>query len=443
MTEINKEHEKGFNTDINLLLAHENIFQIPEIYKQDYRWKSDEETKQMMKDFIKKYSSKNEKKENKKEKKFDDVVEFKEVRFTEVDKWGWEIEYVEGEKPKHIKNNKKIIDESLYSFKIKELLELEKYLKSKIFGQNEVIDQIIDNMLMYTYRTKNNETNAWVYLQFWPSWSWKNYLWQLIAEKLWFELENIDVSAMHFVEAWSLLWVTSWYGNWEDSILESIYNRSISKNWNVILIIDEFDKWQITENWNCATFLSSIMSLLSNKKVRTKDTNAEIILSNFIFVFNSNYWFDNFIINEKVVKIWFDIDENNKQSDENNSPKQITTTDIEKYFKKELKVQVSVFNRLKKANNIIIFNEINNQILENYKNEKYEELKEEITYYLWLKKEKMPKINYFNNKFENFDIYWWFRLLNNIIFQEIKLYLIKRYGLKNQFKKGKLVWMRK
>ena len=54
----------------------------------------------------------------------------------------------------------------------------------------------------------------------------------------------------------------------------------------------------------------------------------------------------------------------------------------QEYFKKELKVQVSVFNRLKKANNIIIFNQINNQILENYKNEKYEELKEEIAYYL-------------------------------------------------------------
>lgn len=439
MPEINKENEKGINADINLLLMNENIFKIPDVYKLDYRWKSDEESKKMMKDFIEKYSEKNEKKDE----KFDDsdVFWFEKAVFEKSDKWG-KTEYKEVKKSKSVNNNK-IINEDLYSFKVNELVELEKYLKSKIFGQNEIIDQIIDNMLMHTYRTKNNETNAWVYLQFWPSWSWKNYIWELVAEKLWFELENIDISAMHFVEAWSLLWVTSWYGNWEDSILENIYNRSVTKNWNVILIIDEFDKGQITENWNCATFLSSIMSLLSNKKVRTKDTNAEIILSNFIFVFNSNYWFDNFIINEKVVKIWFDVDENNKQSDENNSPKQITTTDIEKYFKKELKVQVSVFNRLKKANNIIIFNQINNQILENYKNEKYEELKEEIAYYLWLRKEKMPKINYFNNKFENFDISWWFRLLNNIIFQEIKLYLIKRYGVKNQFKKWKLVWMRK
>jgi len=35
--EINNTNENSINADINLLLAHENIFQLPEIYKQDYR----------------------------------------------------------------------------------------------------------------------------------------------------------------------------------------------------------------------------------------------------------------------------------------------------------------------------------------------------------------------------------------------------------------------
>jgi hypothetical protein len=77
--EINNTNENSITPDINLLLRDE-IFKIPDIYKQDYRNKSDQEQMKMMKDFIKKYSTKNEKKDD----KFDDVVDFKEVRFEEV-----------------------------------------------------------------------------------------------------------------------------------------------------------------------------------------------------------------------------------------------------------------------------------------------------------------------------------------------------------------------
>ncbi len=50
-------------------------------------------------------------------------------------------------------------DNEVYSFNIKELMDLKKYLKTKIFGQNHVIDQIIDNLLMNTFRTQNNDKN--------------------------------------------------------------------------------------------------------------------------------------------------------------------------------------------------------------------------------------------------------------------------------------------
>ena len=65
--EINNINKNNINPDVNLLLRNE-IFKIPDIYKQDYRKKTDEEQKQMMKDFIEKYSEKNEKKDE----KFDD-----------------------------------------------------------------------------------------------------------------------------------------------------------------------------------------------------------------------------------------------------------------------------------------------------------------------------------------------------------------------------------
>jgi hypothetical protein len=44
----------------------------------------------------------------------------------------------------------------LYSFNVEELLELEKYLKSKLYGQDKVIEQYISNFLLYTYRNKEN-----------------------------------------------------------------------------------------------------------------------------------------------------------------------------------------------------------------------------------------------------------------------------------------------
>lgn len=324
------------------------------------------------------------------------------------------------------------IKTDMYSFNYKELMDLKKYLKTKIFGQNDIIDQVIDNLLMNTYRTQNNDKNLWTFLQFWPSWSGKNYLWQLIAEKLWFAYQVIDVSSMHFVEMSSLLWVTSGYWNWDQSILENIYEKSIS-NWKkAILIFDEFDKWQVTDNADCAKFLMSLMSILDSKKVRTKDTNVDIYLSNFIFVFNSNYGFDNFKIEKKESKkIWFETEDKNEikktVKQEKNS---ITIQDIEYYFKRILRVQVSVYNRLKKSNNIFIFNELERKILEKYKNEKYEELKQEISQHMWVDLKKLPNIEKFWDKFKNYDITRWYRWLNTIIYEEIKLSLIKKYWFK-------------
>jgi DNA-nicking Smr family endonuclease len=80
--EVNNTNENSINADINLLLRNE-IFKVPDIYKLDYRGKTDEEARQMMKDFIEKL---NQKEKNKKEVKFNDVIDFKEVRFEEVDK---------------------------------------------------------------------------------------------------------------------------------------------------------------------------------------------------------------------------------------------------------------------------------------------------------------------------------------------------------------------
>lgn len=79
-------------------------------------------------------------------------------------------------------NNKVLIDsfnntekdDKLYSFKISEIIKLEKYLKSKIFGQDEIIDQYINYFMLNTYRNHNND---------------KTYEFSLISDQV--ELEKI------------------------------------------------------------------------------------------------------------------------------------------------------------------------------------------------------------------------------------------------------------
>lgn len=440
MAEINKEHEKGINTDINLLLMSENIFKIPDIYKQDYRGKTNEEQKQMIKNFIEKYWKKDQKNE-KKDDKFNDVIDFKEVRFKEVDKWNWEIEYVEAEKPKHIKNNKKIVDESLYSFKIEELLELEKYLKIKILWQNHVIDQYISNFMLNTYRNENNDKNLWVFFNFWPSWSGKNYIMELISEKLNFWYYIIDMSQYHFVEINSLLWATDWYSS-NDSIMENINNIAEKYDWKLILIFDEVEKWMNTENWNINTFFTTIMNIINNKEVYTKNNSIKVDLSNFIFVFNSNLWYDQY--ENKVMnnynKIWFDLWQNKKVKTEK---KKVNSEFIEDYFKNKLKINISVFNRLKRWNNFFFFNPLKSSLFKEYFEREFRNLKIELCYNFDVSWEKLPNLDKFSDKIKSFDYTEWFRWIRNIIYIEIKIFLMKNYIFKNQFKKGKLVWLRK
>ncbi|MDD3794207.1 MAG: AAA family ATPase [Candidatus Gracilibacteria bacterium] len=440
--EINNTNENSINADINLLLRDE-IFTIPDIYKQDYRGKSDEEQIQMMKNFIKKHSSKKEEnKENKKGEKFDDVIDFKEVRFTEVDKGNGEIEYIEGEKPKHLKNNKKVKDDTLYSFKIEELLELERYLKIKILGQNHIIEQYISNFMLNTYRNENNDKNLGVFFNFGPSGSGKNYLCELIAEKLDFGIFIIDLSQFHRVELNSLLGATDGYSSNDNSIMENINNISQKHNGKMILIFDEIEKGMNSENGNINTFFTTIMNIINNKEVYTKNNSTKVDLSNFIFVFNSNLGYDQYEnkLMSNYNKIGFDIGENKKTKIEK---KNIDSDFIEDYFKNKLKINISVFNRLNRGNNFFFFNHLKKSLFNEYLEKEFRNLKIELCYNFNITWEKLPNLDKFNDKIKKFDYTKGFRGINDIIYIEIKLFIMKNYIFKNQFKKGKLVGLRK
>ena len=417
--EKNNDNENNTKNDINLLLKQENIFSVPEIYKQDYRWLNEEEKNKI----IKKLKEKNEENSNEISNSEEDILE--------------ENDNPETTELKKVCNNKKIRNDTLYSFKIDELIKLEKYLKIKLIWQDHIIDQYMSNFLLNTYRNENNDKNLWVFFNFGPSWSWKNYIMELIAEKLDFWIYILDLSWFNYIEISSILWATDGYSN-NDSIMENISNIAQNHDWKMILIFDEIEKWLNTENWNITTFFNCIMNIINNKEVYTKNNSLKIDLSNFIFIFNSNIWFDEYenkLMNNHN-KIWFNVWENKQIEPEKNI---IDSWYIENYFKNELKINISVYNRLHRWDNFFFFNSLNKKILKEYFIKEFRNLKVELCYNFQFMRDKLPDISLFKDKIKNFDYTTWFRWINNLIYIEIKLFLIKNYIFKKNFKKWKLL----
>lgn len=323
-------------------------------------------------------------------------------------------------------------EEELYSFNLDELKELEKYLKSKVFGQDEIIEKYINHFMLNTYRTKNNERNLWVFFNFWPSWTWKNFLMELIAEKLWFWIYVIDNSQNSSCEASTFLGATDWYSSNEKSIFESINDIAKETSWKMLVLIDEQEKAIDSNNSDLNTFFTAIMNIINNKVVYTKNNSTKINLSNYIFVFNSNLWFDDY--NEDTLnknKIWFDVDNTNKIVE---NTKKVDTKYIENYFKKELKINISVFNRLKTWDNFFFFNNLNKKHFDDYLNKKFKELKIELSYNLWIEYKKLPNLDHYKDKIKSFDYSRWFRWIDQLLYNEIKLDMMTNYIFKNKIR---------
>lgn len=328
-------------------------------------------------------------------------------------------------------------EDGVYNFKLEEVLELEKYLKSKIVWQDHIIEKYINNFLLNTYRNENNIKNLWVFFNFWKSWIWKNFILELIAEKLWFWYYVYDNSSTNYIEASTLLWASDWYST-NTSIMETINEIAKQNDWRMILVFDEIEKWVVTDNWDINTFFKAIMNIINNRIVYTKNTWEKIDLSNYIFVFNSNIWFDNYN-NENDIKndnkIWFDVDAENNQKPKE---KEIDSDYIENIFKNIYKLNISVFNRLKIWDNFFFFNPLSDKVFNDYLFSQYEKLKKELSYNTWYDYQKLPNINHFDKKIKKFDFTRWFRWINHLIFYDFKLYLITNYVYKNRLKNNKL-----
>lgn len=315
----------------------------------------------------------------------------------------------------------------LYSFEIWELIWLKKHLKSKIVNQDEVIEKYVSNFMLNIYRNENNKNNLWVFVNIWPSWSGKNYVIEQMRDYLDFAVEVIDCSQYHYVELSSLMWATDWYSSWTESLMESIYDKAKGKDKKIFLIFDEIEKAQTSENWNFSTFLNSIMNIIWTQSWTTKNNSTKLFFSNFVFIFNTNIWFDSYKTDIQTKRIGFDIWEVEKKEKEY----KLNIKDFEYLLKHKFKINVSTFNRLKKGDNFIIFNEMNKEIFKKFAKRKYYELLWELINNFW--PNPFPTFEDYISKFKKIDLTKGFRWLNEIIFTEIKLDIIKNIVYKDYF----------
>lgn len=104
-------------------------------------------------------------------------------------------------------------------------------------------------------------------------------------------------------------------------------------------------------------------------------------------------------------------------------------------MKNYMKINISVFNRLKKWNNFFFFNPLKQSLFDDYLIKKYNELQQELKQNFWNK--KIPNLSHFNEKINKFDYTKWFRGINDLIFIEFKLHIMKNVIFKKYFNTNK------
>lgn len=104
-------------------------------------------------------------------------------------------------------------------------------------------------------------------------------------------------------------------------------------------------------------------------------------------------------------------------------------------MKNILKVNISVFNRLKKGNNFIFFNHLEKKQFKKYLEKRYNDLHDEIVEnyeIIW----KLPRLNFFKRDIDNFDFSKGFRWINDLVFLDFKLFLLKKFVYRKYFQKN-------
>jgi hypothetical protein len=321
-----------------------------------------------------------------------------------------------------------------FNFDIELINWLEKHLKSKVIGQDEVIDQIID--IFTKNMIKWNDEPSLNFSLFWKSWIWKSLIIKEMSKYLnketWsFETTVIDCSKLYTAElSTTLYWVSEWFSDWNPKgIIYNIINnmeQSDDRIWGHILVLSEVDKlkWEYNKD-NIIAFFETIMQLFEERfhLVNWIKWKTNIDLWNFIIAIDTNLYLDKQIEQENENKIWFNINENNTEKKTNNISKQ----DILNNLKSIL--PISVYNRIYSW--IIRMNDLWWELLWSIFKIEYKKIVNDINYYIsknWLNIKEFlteAKKEDYNKMLKNLKESEWARGIRNYCNNTLKLNIIK------------------
>ena len=192
---------------------------------------------------------------------------------------------------------------------IQKLKNLDKTLKDKMLGQDEVIDNVVKsirrNRLSVVKKTKPIAS----FLFLWPSGVGKTYLSKLLATEFFGDPKSlIRVDMSEFMEKHSvskLIGSAPGYVGYDEggALTESVRRKPYS-----VILFDEIEKAS-------PEVLNILLQILDEGHLKDNKWRR-IDFKNTIIILTSNIWSEEF--GKKIPKIWFSISETPKELDEDN-----------------------------------------------------------------------------------------------------------------------------
>lgn len=333
------------------------------------------------------------------------------------------------------------------------IIWLTAYLQSKIIGQEELIEKIKQLLITGAMFRVGWDTPINVSICIGPSWVWKNYLWQSVANYLDIPIDIIDLSTYQEYELSSLIgWVGAWWvGNDKESVFEKIFTREVTRTWNIvpswIILIDEFDKVIDYKSWKYSAvkqLFSVLMNVFESASCIKTKSGSEMNFSNYFIVLCWNLFLDE-KQSHKPKKIGFNTSEKQNWSCESEFIEDaVSYIEKEAYIVEKFKsiVPNSVYSRIQ--NNICIFNELKEDDYDKIIEIEYNSMIYNIRDSIWYVNVEFPDWTEYKDEIkQNIDKALWMRNIRNIINSEILQKIILKYLININIKEAKYADMTK
>lgn len=326
-----------------------------------------------------------------------------------------------------------------FHFNLELINWLKRNLKKSVIWQDNVINDIIEQNFFKELLRIEKRPLAPLIL-FGNSGTGKNLIfktiWNYLNKKTWsFQTTVFDCSTIYASEIWpSLFGVSQWFktNSWEKCLLESIYEKILDEDSTVgwhIIVFSEIEKMKGSYNKsNFELLFNTVFQLIEEWEclINTVEWKVRVELTNFLFCFDSNMFFEWDYKKHKVNKIWFNIEK--EEINKNNDYQTITKDELKENIKNLL--PNSIYNRIK--HNIYVMNNFKKEDLFKIYSIEHEKIinsfnkyldKQGIDAQLWI----IPNKKDFENAIKNIDESEWARYFRFYCENKLRVDIIKKH----------------